>query len=108
INKHENEVLFEISNQIAAIRSKADVSMILSQNLKAQIEYDDAAITVLNPTKSIYEIFCCQVSERRLSRHEFKEAICRAFPVSDSDSLFGHIPKVFDVAQMIQAGYQVM
>ncbi|WP_051315319.1 sigma-54-dependent Fis family transcriptional regulator [Algoriphagus terrigena] len=107
-NKNENDVLLEISNQIASIRSKADISGILSQSLKAQIGYDDAAITVLNSAKSVYEVYCFQVSERRLSHPEFQEAICRAYPVNDADSSFAHVPKVLDVAQMVEAGYEVM
>jgi transcriptional regulator with GAF, ATPase, and Fis domain len=106
--KIDNEILLEISNKIVSIRSKEDVSEVLSQSLKSRIGYDDAVVTVFNSEKSIYEVFSYHVSAGRRYHPEFEEAISRAYPVSDTDDSFAHVPRVLDVAEMVDRGVQAM
>ena len=71
----ENELLLEISNEIAAIRNKDDLSRDLGVTLKRYIEFDDSTITLYNSERNTYSIYAYHMQQNRLMHPQFQEAI---------------------------------
>ena len=93
----ENETLLLLSNEIAAIRNKEDLSKILSGSLKKYIPFDDCAITLYSKDKNVYNIYAYHVAKKRFEHPEFKAALTADYPIDDNDLSDPHSPVVLDV-----------
>lgn len=101
----ENEELHVISNQITAIRDKNDLSRILSTTLKSHIHFDDAAITVYNKDKRVYNVYVYEISPKRASHPQITAALSADYPLIDNDLSNPHTPRIQHVETLAKNGH---
>jgi transcriptional regulator with GAF, ATPase, and Fis domain len=100
----ENEILLLISNKIAAIRNKEDLSSILSGILKKYLSFDDSAITVYDYKKKTYRIYSHHSEKKRREHPDFQAALNAEYPLDDKNLLRFHTPVVLDVETLLKNG----
>jgi formate hydrogenlyase transcriptional activator len=93
----ENETLILLSNQIAAVRTKNDLTKFISGSLRKYLPYDDCAITLYNQEKNAYTVFTHYVSQRRHQHPEFQQALTTDYPLDEDDHSSPHIPLLIDL-----------
>lgn len=97
----ENEILLLLSNEIAAIRNKADLVKILSYSLKKYIHYNDCTITIYNRDKKVQYVYAYHVEKIRIDHPEFKAVLIAEYPLEDNDLSLPHSPVVIDLDTLV-------
>lgn len=100
--EQENEALLLISNEIASIRSKEDLTKIFGTTLKKHIKFNDCAITVYNKDRNVYQIYAFEEEDGRLKNPEFQAAISEEYPLMDNGVSNAHTPTVIDVEFLVR------
>ena len=106
--QQENEDLIIISNEIAAIRHKGDLSRILATTLKSHIHFDDAVITIYNKDKHAYNVYVYDIAAKRHEHPEIRTALIADYPLHDGDLSNPHMPKVLDVETLAATGHKAV
>jgi formate hydrogenlyase transcriptional activator len=101
----ENDILLLLSNEIAAIRNKNDLTAVIGGVLKKYIEYNDSTITVYNKSKNTFGIFAYNLEGKRLNNPECSAYLNTEYPLSDDDFSHPDKPVVLDVETLANNGY---
>ena len=99
----ENEILFEFSNQIVAVKEKEDLLNVLRHTLKKYIPYDDCDVLIYNKETRSYRIYLYDVLEKRLTDPVFHSMNKADYP----DLNFGrpyHFPQLVDIEDLMRHG----
>ena len=93
----ENETLLLISNEISAIRNKADLTKVIGISLKKYVQFDDSIIAVYNKEQNVHKLYAYHVAEKRLQHPEFQFALLQEYFVNDNNLERSHTPTVVDL-----------
>ncbi len=102
--ERENEVLLEISNEIAAIRKRDDFVPILGGSLKRLLSFDDAVICVFDKARKVYSVYAQHVAPGRQEHPFFLNALNTRYAVEDQLAHGAHIPVVFETGSLHAKG----
>ncbi|TKC65199.1 GAF domain-containing protein [Pedobacter hiemivivus] len=100
--EQENEALLLISNEIASIRNKGDLAKIFSTTLKKYIHFNDVVVMIYNKDRNVYQVYICEVEEKRLRNPDFQAAMSAEYPLLDSDLSNAHMPTIIDVEFLVK------
>ncbi|MDN3548886.1 sigma-54-dependent Fis family transcriptional regulator [Mucilaginibacter aquaedulcis] len=106
--EYEKEALLALSNDIAAIRNKAQLLSIIRTKLKPLLHFNDLVITVLNPDKLEYSVFVYELEEKRLKHQDFKRQVNSLHPVDDgiiNQVMQSDYPATFIVEDLLKNGH---
>jgi len=100
---NENEILFEFSNKIVAVKEKEDLLNVLRFTLKKYIPYDDCNVLTYSKVTQSYRIYLYDVLEKRLADPVFQAMNNADYP----DLNYGrpyHFPELVDVETLVRYG----
>lgn len=100
--EQENEILLQISNEIAAVRSKDDLAKIFSTTLKKYIIFNDVVVMIHNKDRNVYQVYICEVEEGRMKNPDFQAAMSTEYPLQDNDLSNAHTPTIIDVEFLVK------
>ena len=99
----ENEIIFQISNKMIAVKEKCDFLDIVNHELKKHIPYDDNNILVYNKERKSYVIYSYDVLEKRLNDPVFQAMMKMEYPDTNMQRV-SHSPELADVEELMTTG----
>jgi len=100
----ENEVLLTVSNEVANVRQKSDLTKVFSGTLRQYLKFDHAAIMIYRREQNCLNVFAHYVNERLASDPEITAGLTFDYPVFDTDTSSAHIPTFLDVESLAAQG----
>jgi len=99
----ERELLFTLSTQIASVRTREQLTAVMSSELKEYFGFSHVAIAQLNAEKNAFEAFLFDPQSKSLHHMDYQSLIDKSFSLEDdftSKILSKSEPVIFDLEEV--------